>query len=57
MDTANKLLSQERFCINSICFYWPLFGHYISVSKRDGGSTHLLTIEEAHLLLTSLINQ
>ena len=57
MDTANKLLAQERFSIHNIQFYWPMFGSFISVSKRDGGSTHLLTIEEVHTLVNSLINQ
>jgi hypothetical protein len=57
MDRINSLTSSERFNIHSVRFYWPLFGHYVSVSRRDGSATHLLTIEEAHHLLASLINQ
>ena len=51
-----QLLSSDRFCIGNICFYWPRFGHYISVHARDGGSVHLLTIDEAINLVTQLSN-
>ena len=52
---ATPIQLSERFKLHNITFYWPMFGHFISVSSQDGSSTKLLTIDEAYTLIQQLI--